>query len=95
MTRNEMLKRMGLREDQLIHLLESFSRFYNSLDAAQKKVVNRSLPTLERAAKTFGPDVNPVEIQKYFDTNASGATFNSEMGELESNRGSSDTDDKY
>ena len=79
MTRSQMLKQMGLTEHQFKHLMESFSKFYNGLDAAQKAVVRRSLPSLAQAAKTFGPDVQPGEMMDLFDSDNSGGTFNSEI----------------
>jgi hypothetical protein len=85
MTREEMLKRMRLTEEELHHLLKAFRKFYTSLNQRQQAVVKRSLPSLDQAAKSFGPDVKPPDIVRLFDTDNSGGSFNSEIGELQPN----------
>jgi hypothetical protein len=79
MDRKEMLKRMGLSEPELKDLLAHFRHFYSHLNERQKKVVRRSLPSLEQAAKTFGPGVSPDQMQELFDADSGGGTFNSEI----------------
>lgn len=79
MNRSEMLKRMGLSEQELKELLEHFRHFYKRLNDRQKAVVRRSLPTLEQAAKSFGPDVTSGQMQELFDADDNGGTFNSEI----------------
>ena len=45
---------------------QKYSQFFNSLDAAQRAIITRSLPTLHQAMKTFGPDVDEEELIKLF-----------------------------
>ena len=63
MTHDEMLKKMHLTDGELRDLLRKFHSFFKSLDKQQQAVVKYSLPKLERAAKTFGPDVTPDNLE--------------------------------
>lgn len=75
MTRDEMLKRMGLTSDGLNDLLKQYREFHDKLKPEQQSVLKRSLPSLEDAAKSFGPDVTPKDLQDLFDPTSSGAMF--------------------
>jgi hypothetical protein len=64
MKHEDMLKHLGLSKDQLRTLLRKFHDFHNSLDAEQKAVVDRSLPSLKQASDSFGPQTNESELHK-------------------------------
>ena len=68
MTREEMLKRMGLSSDELSELLQKLGALYVSLNERQRAVLNRSLPTHSAAAKTFGASVTAADLQKLLKT---------------------------
>jgi len=63
MTHDEMLKRTGLTEHEFKHMLTAFRAFYGSLNAKEKAVVNRALPTLEQALKALGGDMDVDDFQ--------------------------------
>jgi len=64
MTRAEMLKSMGLTEDEFRQLLVKFGVFYASLRPNQRAVVNRALPSLRRAARSLGRDVASEDLRE-------------------------------
>ena len=64
MTRDEMLKRMKLTDEELKDLIHKCKNFHNSLNEHQRAVVTHSLPTVTAAAKTFGPDVTAEDLKK-------------------------------
>jgi hypothetical protein len=65
MTHKEMLKKMGLTADEHRDLMIKFAAFHNSLNPNQRKVMEQCMPTLEDAAKTFGPDVTTQQIESF------------------------------
>jgi hypothetical protein len=64
MTREEMLKRMGLTQEELTDLLQKLAQLHASLNDHQRAVLDRSLPTHSAAAKTFGANVTAADLQK-------------------------------
>jgi hypothetical protein len=64
MTREEMLKKMGLTSEELTDLMQQLAQLRASLNDAQRAVLDRSLPTHSTAAKTFGADVTAGDLQK-------------------------------
>jgi hypothetical protein len=64
MTREEMLKKMGLTHEELNDLLHKFRNFESSLNENQRAVVTQSLPTAAAAAKSFGPDISAHELER-------------------------------
>jgi Ca2+-binding EF-hand superfamily protein len=64
MTRDEMLRKMGLTEEQFRNLRQSFGAFYAKLSPEEKKVVDRTLPSLRRAARSLGPDVTENDLRE-------------------------------
>jgi hypothetical protein len=75
MTRSEMLKKMGLKDEELKDLMQKFRNFKDTLNAHQLRVVTRSLPTVTAAAKTFGDDVTAEDLQQLFGTDATSGSF--------------------
>jgi len=65
MSHEEMLKKLGLTEAQHRDLMTKLLHFCRSLDDSQKKVVKDNLPTLEEAARSFGPDVSVEDFKKF------------------------------
>jgi hypothetical protein len=90
MDRKEMLKKMGLSENQLKHLLETFRHFYQGLEPAEKAVIRRSLPTLEEAARSFDHGIKAGDLEVLFETSSSGASFNSEIAVVQPSSGPDD-----
>jgi hypothetical protein len=66
MDREEMLKQMGVTNEEFKDFLRKYHHFVKTLDAAQLDLLNRSLPTMREAITAFGPDVDPVELIKLF-----------------------------
>lgn len=66
MTREEMLKRLGVTEAELRDFLHRFSQFAASLDPKQRAMLERSMPSMEEARKAFGPDVSEEDLLKLF-----------------------------
>jgi hypothetical protein len=76
MTSDEMLKRMGFTDRGMLdELLAKYQKFHDDLKPEQQTVLKRSLPSIEEAAKSFGPDVTPKDLQALFDPSSSGAMF--------------------
>jgi hypothetical protein len=75
MTHDEMLKRLGLSDEELKELLQKFDKFHKSLNDRQRAVIDRSLPTTAATAKTFGATVTPAHLQKLFSTNLNTGMF--------------------
>jgi hypothetical protein len=64
MTREEMLKKMGLTHEELKDYWQKLGHLHASLNDRQRAVLERSLPTYSAAAKTFGADVTAGDLQK-------------------------------
>ena len=64
MTREEMLKKMGLTQEELKDLLLKLAQLRASLNDRQRAVLDRSLPTHSAAATTFGADVTAGDLEK-------------------------------
>jgi hypothetical protein len=75
MTRNEMLKRMRLTDDELKDLVHKFKAFHNSLNEPQRAVIKTSLPKPSAAAKTFGDDVTAKDLKELFGTDSDSVSF--------------------
>ncbi len=96
MTHGEMLKRMGLTEDEFTQLLMKFRVFYASLSPAQKAVVNRTLPTLRRAARSLGSGVTAPDLRVLLTTgttDSNAGTFGQDGYDWLLNQGNGDDDD--
>lgn len=65
MTREEMLKKLRLTEAEYTDLISQFLKFTGNLDEAQKRVVRHNMPKLEKAARSFGPDVTVEDFKKF------------------------------
>jgi hypothetical protein len=65
MTRREMLEKLGLTEEEYADLMKKTLGFCKSLNEAQKRVVKSSLPSLEEAARSFGPDVSVEDFKGF------------------------------
>jgi hypothetical protein len=65
MNHDEMLRKLGLTEAQYRDLMDKFLKFCQGLDEDQKKLVRHNLPSLEQAAKSFGPDVSVEDFKKF------------------------------
>ena len=63
MDRKELLKSLGLTEEELQDFLDKFAEFQRKLNPAQLKVLVRSLPNIDEARKHFG---QPHRISKIF-----------------------------
>jgi hypothetical protein len=66
MNKEQMLQELGLTSDEFNDLLQKYASFANSLDPAQKAVVENSIPKLHEAAASFGPDVTPGDLESLF-----------------------------
>jgi len=63
MTRAELLKQLGLTDEELSTLVLKFRVFYASLTAPERAVVDRLLPRFRHAAGLFGGDVTRDELK--------------------------------
>jgi len=64
MTHKQMLKKLGLTEDEHRDLVTKFAAFHSSLNENQRRVVRHSMPTAEQAAKSFGRGVTAEHIER-------------------------------
>jgi hypothetical protein len=76
MTREQLLKELGLSSRELRDLMKRFGDFVASLKKNQQAVVKRSLPTLSEATALSKSDVKPEELQRLFEEDQpQGAVF--------------------
>lgn len=75
MSRDEMLNRLGLSDADLTDLLTQYNDFVGKLKPGQQAVIKRSLPTVQEATQSFGPDVTADDMQELFDPNGTGGMF--------------------
>ena len=64
MDRDALLKSLGLNEKELQDFLRKFANFQRELNPAQLAVLLRSLPTLDQARRSLGP--NPEDLTEFF-----------------------------
>jgi hypothetical protein len=70
MTDDELLKAMGLSDEELRDLLARTDAFFQELGRSERKVVKETMPSIAEAAKTFGRDVTPAELTKFLKARA-------------------------
>jgi hypothetical protein len=63
MTREEMLKKLGLTQEENDELMNSLGRFLQSLTPNQRRVFKDLMPKPEDVARSFGPDVTIEDLQ--------------------------------
>lgn len=80
MTREEMLKRSGLTEQEFKELVHKFQSFLASLSPAQKAAVQRWLPSASHMAASFGPAVTPQQLADIVGADPSSSTSIAERG---------------
>ncbi|HSY02752.1 MAG TPA: hypothetical protein VK819_11380 [Acidobacteriaceae bacterium] len=66
MTREDMLKKMGIGDGDFRDYLTKLSAFRNSLNAAQRAFFDGGKPTVDQMAKWFGPDATAGDVEKLF-----------------------------
>jgi hypothetical protein len=66
MNREELLKALGLSDQEFRELLEKFNAFLSSLNKNQQAVVRRSLPTIGQALHALRPDVTEADLEEFF-----------------------------
>jgi hypothetical protein len=66
MNQADMLKQLGVSQQQLQELLQKFQTFFNSLDSQQQQVVKTSLPSVSQAVAAFGPDATEADLLALF-----------------------------
>jgi hypothetical protein len=63
MTRDEMLKKLGLTQEENDELMSKFAKFLQSLTPNQKRVFLDLMPRTDDVVKSFGPDVTIEQLQ--------------------------------
>jgi hypothetical protein len=66
MDRQKILKKLGLTQQELDDLLTKRRHFVKSLNPAQRKVVEASLPKAGAAIKTLGTDCSEQDLLDAF-----------------------------
>jgi hypothetical protein len=66
MTRDEMLRKLGLTNEEFKDLIHKLERLHQSLTESQRAVFVRSFPTAASAAASFGSDVSADQLQRLF-----------------------------
>ncbi len=66
MDRQQLLKKLGLTQHELDELLVKTRHFIRSLNTAQKKVVEASLPNITTAMDCFDDDVSEQDLLELF-----------------------------
>jgi len=74
-TKHEFLDQLGLSSEEFRDLLQKFSSFLGTLNEAQRDAVRRSNPSIAEAARTFGPEVTPAELEKILEGMLDGVEF--------------------
>ncbi len=64
MTEQEFLDQLGLSREEFRDLLQKFRVFLETLNESQKDTVRRSNPTIAEAARSFRPEMTPVELEE-------------------------------
>lgn len=72
MTREDMLKQLGLTHEEFKDLLLKLAVLRLSLNESQRAVLDRSLPSPSSAATTFGDDVTAGHLQELFGAEVQG-----------------------
>lgn len=65
MTDDDMLNALGVSHEEMVDLQAKHAQFIASLNPAQKKVMQKTLPDLKSAAGTFGPGVTAARLEKF------------------------------
>jgi hypothetical protein len=66
MDRQQLLKKLGLTQHELDELLVKTRHFIGSLNKAQRKVVEASLPNITTATDCFDDDVSEQDLRELF-----------------------------
>ena len=66
MSKEQLLKALGVTESELQSLLEKIQAFLATLEPKEKELYLRSQPTLQEALKAFGPSATEVDLQQLF-----------------------------
>jgi hypothetical protein len=66
MDRPQLLKKLGLTQHELDELLVKTRHFIRSLNKAQRKVVEASLPNITTAVDCFDDDVSEQDLLELF-----------------------------
>jgi hypothetical protein len=72
MDRQRLLKRLQLTQTELDELLSKWRLFHKSLNPAQRRVIDVSLPSKETALKTFGSSCTEKDLLDLFGTDEHG-----------------------
>ena len=80
MDREVLLKRLGLSSEELQEFLRKFSDFQRGLDPAQRRLLRRSLPSLERARASLGPTIEDMSELFGEEPDSDGLLFGCFMG---------------
>jgi hypothetical protein len=76
MTPTEILAEMGLTDDEVRTLLGKMVSTANSLDAAQTKAFQATLPSLEEGVESFVGDITEEQLQAFLqERSPPGAAF--------------------
>ena len=65
MTDEEILKMMGLKNEELSDLCQKFNNFFNGLAPAQRKMFHTALRTKEESRKELGAGVTPDQLEQF------------------------------
>jgi hypothetical protein len=65
LTKEEILRQMGLTDDEVRDAEAKFAQLVSTLDQAQQKTLKESTPTAESAAQTFTPSLSPEHLMQF------------------------------
>jgi len=66
MTREQMLSKMGISDQDFRDFLTKLAAFRNSLNPAQLAFFHRSMPTVDQVAQAFGSDASIQDVNNLF-----------------------------
>lgn len=66
MTREEMLSKLGISDQDFRDFLTKLATFRSSLNPAQLALYHRALPTVDQVAQAFGPDASIQDVENLF-----------------------------
>lgn len=63
MNRDEMLKEMGLSEQDFTDLVNKIANLRNSLNASQRAAFDKALPSSQNLARSLSDNCSPTDVE--------------------------------
>jgi hypothetical protein len=80
MTKEEMLRKTGLTDQEYRELVHRFQHLLASLNPAQRAAVERWMPSATQIVRSFGSDLNTEQLAGIVEADPTSTTSISERG---------------